>query len=69
MHATFHARYMRPRRPKPEPCLVPYASDVRVDETSPRWLHRIVYRCAAGLQRDEHYDLPQWRRKGPPRGP
>jgi hypothetical protein len=66
-HATFHARYMRPRRPKPEPRLAAYAGDVRIDETSPRWLHRIVYRCAVAPKRDEGYDFPQWREDGPPR--
>jgi hypothetical protein len=38
-----------------------------VDADSPQWLQRIVYRCTVRLQRDQHYDFPQWREDGPPR--
>jgi hypothetical protein len=58
---------MRPRRPRPEPRLASYAGDVRVDETSPRWLQRIVYRCALALEREIRTDFPQWGEDGPPR--
>jgi hypothetical protein len=41
---------------------------VRVDANSPKWLQRIVYQCAVGLQRDEGYDFPQWGEDGPSDG-
>jgi hypothetical protein len=66
LHAAFHARYMRPRKPKPEPRLAAYGGDVRVDYRSPVWLHRRVYQCALGLKRDEHYDFPQWGERDAP---
>jgi hypothetical protein len=58
---------MRPRRPKTDPRLVelqPHGGDVRVDASSPRWLHRLVYEIARALQRDERYDFPQWSKDG-----
>jgi hypothetical protein len=53
--------------PRPEPRLAAFGGDVRVDAKSPKWLQRIVYQCAVGLQRDEGYDFPQWGEEGPPR--
>jgi hypothetical protein len=67
LHAAFHARTMSQRKPKPEPRLAALEGDVRIDAKSPKWLQRIVYRCAVGLQRDEGCDLPQWGEDGPPR--
>jgi hypothetical protein len=53
---------------RPEPRLAAFGGDVRVDANSPKWLQRIVYQCAVGLQRDEGFDLPQWAADGPPDG-
>lgn len=68
LHAAFHASYMYPRKPRLEPRLAAFDGDVRVDAASPRWLQRIVYRCALALKRDQHYDFPQWREDRPPKG-
>jgi hypothetical protein len=68
LHAAFHASYMHQRKPRPEPRLAAFGGDVRVDAASQRWLHRIVYRCALALKRDERYDFPQWREDRPPEG-
>jgi hypothetical protein len=48
-------------------CLAAFGGDVRVDASSPKWLQRIVHRCAVELQRDEGCDFPQWGEDGPPR--
>jgi hypothetical protein len=54
--------------PRPEPRLAAFGGDVRVDAKSPKWLQRIVYQCAVGLQRDEGCDVLQWSQDGPPDG-
>jgi zinc-finger of acetyl-transferase ESCO len=66
-HGAFHAAYMRPRRPKPNPRLAAHEDDVRVDREIPRWLHRLVFDCALALKHDQKYDWPQWDKDRPPR--
>jgi hypothetical protein len=64
LHAAYHTSYMWQRKPRPEARLAAFGGDVRVDANSPKWLQRIVHRCAIGLQRDEGYDFPQWGEDG-----
>jgi hypothetical protein len=64
-HRSFHARVMKPRRPKPDARLD--AGDVRVDGTSPRWLNCLVYDRAHALKREEGFDFTQWGHDRPPR--
>jgi hypothetical protein len=40
------------RKPKPDPRLAAFNGHVRVDASSPKWLHRVVYRCEKGLLDD-----------------
>jgi hypothetical protein len=66
MHSRFHAEYIRPRLPKPDPRLAGFAGDVRVDAASPRWLHKLVYERARALQRDlQLTGGAQWGKHGP----
>src|SRR5271157_1551963 len=63
-HRKHHAEHLRPRFPKPNPRLADYSGDVKVDASSPRWLHQLVYDCARALKREERYDLVQWDKRG-----
>jgi len=63
-HRKYHAEHLRPRFPKPNPRLADYSGDVKVDASSPRWLHQLVYDCARALKREERYDLVQWDKRG-----
>jgi len=67
VHRHYHAEWMKPRRPKPDPRFADN-SDVVVDKTSPTRLHKLIHERARALQRDEGYDIPQWGRDCAPRG-
>ena len=67
LHAAYHARWKRLRYPKPDLRFASCSDDVRVDENSPKWLHRAVYRGARALARERRYDFTQWGEDRAPR--
>jgi len=47
--------------PEPDPRLAGFPSgDIRVNYSSPSWLHRLVYERARCLKREEEYDFTPW---------
>ena len=62
-HRYFHHQHV----PAPEPLIADFpAGDIKVDTSSPAWLHKLVYERARYLQRQEHYDFVQWDRGSRP---
>lgn len=60
-NGTLHRRFHRQHVPVPESRLSDFpAGDIRVDITSPAWLHQLVWQRAKYLQQQEHYDFTQW---------
>jgi hypothetical protein len=60
-HRRYHRTMMRIIHPVPDPRLAQFpAGDLRVDGTSPKWLHRLVFERARALRRLEGYDFTQW---------
>jgi hypothetical protein len=56
-----HRAWHRQHVPLPDPRLADFpATDIRVDQKSPPWLHQLVYQQAHYLQQQEHYDFTQW---------
>jgi hypothetical protein len=71
-HRRYHAAWMKPRRPKPDPRIAalvansdaPGDANIVVDTRSPLWLHKRVFEIAQALKRDEGYDFTQWSETG-----
>jgi hypothetical protein len=56
-----HRYFHRQHAPAPEPLVAGFPEgDIKVDSSSPAWLHKLVYERAHYLARQEHYDFTQW---------
>jgi hypothetical protein len=62
IHRRRHAEYLRARRPKADRRLD--SEDMRVDRSSPPWLHRLVHERARVLKLDEGYTGLLWTADG-----